>query len=125
MKKMFYAAFMAFVMFGLGSCSNKMDLTGTTWIGNHSMEFDDIEEDVHFDVTTTLEFASATEGTMKFEIFGQTDDQAFTYTCDGKGNGVITGIDEADGSPMESKFNVKDNKLTIVEGDDTYEFVKQ
>lgn len=127
MKKIFFAVLMTFVMIGLSSCSRKMELSGTTWVGNHSMQFDDVDMDepVELEFTSTIKFTSSKDGVIQFEIFGQTEDQPFTYTCDGDGNGVINGVDEDDGSTMESSFSIKDDKLTIVEDGESFEFVKQ
>lgn len=130
MKRFFYAVLVTLVMVGMSSCSSKMDLKGTTWVGTHSMNLGELvgeegEEVPELVLTTTLIFSSETEGTMRFEAFGESEDQSFTYTCDNKGNGVIKGTDEDDGSPMESNFTIDGDKLTITEDGTSFEFTKQ
>lgn len=123
MKKVLYALLMTIVMVGMSACSNKMDLSGTTWSGTQSIAIPDDDEGL--DVNTVITFSNATDGNMRFTIFGESVDQAFTYVCDKKGNGTIYGTDEEDGSKMESEFVVEGDKLTIVEDGDRYEFTKQ
>ena len=112
---------MTFVMIGMSACSGNMDLSGTSWGGSTSVP---IDEENSLEVYTTITFSSATEGSMSFSAFGESTDQAFTYTCDSKGKGVISGTDEDDGQPMESNFEVNGDKLTIVEDGQRYEFDK-
>ncbi|MBR6417498.1 MAG: hypothetical protein IKS36_01685 [Bacteroidales bacterium] len=127
MKKLFYAALMTLVMIGLGSCSNKTDLTGTEWEGIQSTDLglasEEDGEPMTIDVTSTLTFTSPTEGTMTFAMFGESESSPFTYTCDGKGKGVIHSEDEE--GVMESNFTIDGDKLTIVEEGETFEFTKK
>lgn len=132
MKKVLYSLLMAVVMIGLGSCSNTpktMDLTGTEWVSTQSLDLneDGEEGDVPFvlEVTTTLAFTSDTDGTMSFEMMGESESEPITYTCDAEGNGVLTSDGETDGNPTETNFVVKGDKLTIVEEDGSYEFTKK
>lgn len=132
MKKVLYTLIMAVVMIGLGSCSNTpktMDLTGTEWVGVQSVDLggdtEDGGEGFALEITTTLAFTSASEGTMTFEMMGESESDPFTYTCDGEGKGVLHGEGDEEEGPMETTFVVDGDKLTIVEEDGTFEFTKK
>lgn len=137
MKRIIFAALMAFVMIGMSACSKDKDLSGTTWKGhlqeNETMTMGDetityaINADFVINFTTETEGTTTITGTMSMDemTLPVNETTGFTYTYDGKGEGTISVKDAESGEVTTERFTIDGNVLTLYEGEQTMTFNKQ
>lgn len=135
MKRIIFAALMAFVMIGMSACSNDKDLSGTSWKGHIQQSQSVLMGDevvvytlnADLTVTFTTEEAGYTTATGTMTMDDMTmpvnESTSFTYTYDGDGNGTITTTDGT--STSTTPFTIDGDKLTLIDGGQNLVLSKQ
>ena len=119
MKKVLFPLIMTFVMVAFSSCSNKRDLSGTTWLGSIPIEDTDMSLDAK------IVFDNDSTGVLSVMFLGESMDSPFTYECDSKGNGKMIVTDSQTGDVDNEVFAIIGDELTVTEGQDKFTFTKQ
>jgi len=135
MKRIIFAALMAFVMIGMSACSKDKDLSGTSWkghiqqsqyvtMGDETIVYT-LDADVLMSFTTEEAGNTNVKGTMSMDemTLPVNETTSFTYTYDGDGNGTITTTGQ--NGTNTTPFTIDGDKLTMTDGGQTLVLTKQ